>query len=76
VRVKFKLSEPATVTVAITKRGSRKVLKRVKTKLAKGSRTVTLRSSKLGRGTYTVKIDAVDGARNARHVTKTVKIKG
>jgi hypothetical protein len=75
LRLNFKLSEPATVTVAINRRGSKRVLKRVKTTLGKGSRSVTLRSAKLGAGRYTLEITAVDSAGNARHVTRAVTLR-
>jgi X-Pro dipeptidyl-peptidase len=75
LRLNFKLSEPATVTVTIGRHGQKKVLQRLKAKAGKGKRSLTLRSAKLGPGRYTVKITAVDGAGNARHLTRTVTLR-
>jgi X-Pro dipeptidyl-peptidase len=75
LKVSFRLSEPATVTAAVNRHGSKRVLKRVKVKLGKGKRTITLRSSKLGRGRYVLKLSAVDAAGNKRNVTRTVRLR-
>ena len=63
------------MTVAVYGHGAKNPLKTAKARLAKGKRSVTVKSSKLKPGTYTVKLTAVDAAGNARHVTKTVKIR-
>jgi X-Pro dipeptidyl-peptidase len=75
LRVTFRLSEPATVTAAVNRRGSKRVLKRVKVKLGKGRRTITLRSSKLGPGRFVVKLSAVDAAGNKRTITRPVRLR-
>jgi plastocyanin len=64
VRVQFRLSEPATVTVKIKRRGSRKVLKSASVQARAGTRTVTLRSKRLEKGRYTVEIQARDAYGN------------
>jgi X-Pro dipeptidyl-peptidase len=74
-KLTFKLSETATVTATITRRGSKKSLKTVKVTLAKGSRSIVLKSSKLGKGRYTLTLRAVDPARNARSLTRSLTIK-
>jgi X-Pro dipeptidyl-peptidase len=75
LKVSFRLSEPATLTATVNRRGSKRVLKRVKVKLGTGKRTITVRSSKLGRGSYVVKLSAVDAAGNKRNVTRTVRLR-
>jgi plastocyanin len=69
VRVRFRLSEPATVTIRIKRRGSRKVLKSARVQAAAGTRTVTLRSRKLKKGRYTVDIRARDAGGNLSSLT-------
>jgi len=64
VRVRFRLSEPATVTVSIKRRGSRKVLKSARLQARAGMRTVTLRSKRLRKGRYTIEIRARDAFGN------------
>jgi plastocyanin len=64
VHLRFRLSEPATVTVRVTRRGSRKVLKRARVQAGAGSRTVTLRSKRLKRGRYVIRLQARDAAGN------------
>ena len=64
VRVQFKLSEPATVTVRVKRRGSRKVLKAKRVQALAGTRNVTLRSKRLKKGRYTVEIQARDAYGN------------
>ena len=70
VRVKFRLSETSTVTIQIKKRGSRKVLRSVRINARAGSRTVTVRSSKLKRGRYTVELRARDAMGNRSTLAK------
>jgi len=64
VRVRFRLSEPATVTIKIKRRGSRRVLKSASVQARAGTRTVTLRSKRLAKGRYTVEIQARDAFGN------------
>jgi plastocyanin len=62
VRVRFRLSERATVTVRIKRRS--RVLKAASVQAAAGTRTVTLRSNRLTKGRYTVEIRARDAYGN------------
>ncbi len=62
VRVRFRLSEPATVTVRVKKR--RSVLKTARVQARAGTRSVTLRSARLKKGRYTVEIEARDAFGN------------
>jgi plastocyanin len=64
VKVTFKLSENATVTFQVRKRGSKKVLRTVAMRANAGTRTVTLRSAKLRKGRYTVTLVARDSMGN------------
>lgn len=68
VRVRFRLSEPATVTVRVKRRGSRRVVKSARVQLRAGTRSVTLR--KLKKGRYTVEIQARDPYGNVSRVAK------
>lgn len=76
VRVRFQLSEPATVTVRVKRRGSRKVLRSARVQAPAGMRDVTLRSKRLKKGRYTVQIQARDafGNRSSR-ATKRVELR-
>jgi plastocyanin len=62
VRVSFKLSEPATVTVTVKRRKT--VLKAKRIQAGAGTHKVTLRSKKLKKGRYTVEIRARDAYGN------------
>jgi len=62
-RVTFKLSEPAAVTLRVKKR-SGKVVRTVGVQGRPGIRTVTVRSSRLKRGRYTVELQARDASGN------------
>ena len=76
VRVQFRLSEPATVTVSVMRRGSSKVLKAKRVQALAGTRTVTLRSKRLKRGRYTVEIQARDAYGNrSRLATKSLTLR-
>ena len=76
VRVSFRLSEPATVTVTVKKRGSSKVLKSKRLQASAGTRSVTLRSKQLKRGRYTVEIRARDAYGNRSSLAKkTLSVK-
>lgn len=68
VKARFKLSERAKVKVTV-KRGS-KALKSVTTTQAAGTRTVTVKGSKVTRGRVTVEIRATDAAGNASSLTR------
>jgi hypothetical protein len=70
VRVRFTLSEPATVTVRVKRRGSRKVLKSARIQARAGTRTVTLRSKKLRKGRYAVDVQARDAFGNRSTLAK------
>jgi len=72
-RVRFRLSEPASVTIRF-KRG--KATKRtVRRALRAGTRTVTVRGSKLVRGRYRVELQARDARGNrSKVVRKNVKV--
>jgi plastocyanin len=63
-RVRFRLSERATVTIRVKRRGSRKVLRSVNVHAAAGTRTVTVRSERLKKGRYTVELSARDAMAN------------
>jgi plastocyanin len=74
VRVRFRLSEPATVTVRVKR--ARRVVKSARVQAAAGTRTVTLRSKRLKKGRYTVEIDARDASGNrSRLATKRVTLR-
>lgn len=74
VRVRFRLSEPATVTVKV-KRG-RKVVKAKRVQAGKGLHSVTVRSKKLKKGRYTVEILARDASGNrSRLATKRLSVR-
>jgi plastocyanin len=70
VKVRFRLSEPATVTVRVKRKGSRKVLKSARVQASAGTRTVTLRSKRLKKGRYTVEIQARDASGNRSSLAK------
>jgi hypothetical protein len=70
VRVRFRLSETSTVTIQIKKQGSRKVLRTQRINARAGVRTVTVRSSKLRRGRYTVELRARDAMGNRSTLAK------
>jgi plastocyanin len=63
-QIRFKLSENATVTIVLRKRGARKILKAVHRQVRAGMRTVTVRSSRLKKGRYTVEVRARDAFGN------------
>jgi plastocyanin len=74
VRVRFRLSEPATVTLRV-KRG-RRVVKSARVQAPAGTRTVTLRGKRLKKGRYRVEIEARDSAGNrSRLATKRVTLR-
>jgi hypothetical protein len=74
VRVRFRLSEPATVTVRV-KRG-RKVIKSARVQAAAGTHSLTVRSKKLRKGRYTVQVLARDASGNrSRLATKRLSVR-
>ncbi|HEX5616889.1 MAG TPA: plastocyanin/azurin family copper-binding protein, partial [Solirubrobacteraceae bacterium] len=74
VRVRFRLSEPATVTVRV-KRG-RRVVKSKRVQAGAGTHSVTVRSKKLKKGRYTVEILARDASGNrSRLATKRLSVR-
>lgn len=64
-RIRFRVSETATVTANVKRRGSRKVLRRARWQVRRGTRQVTIRSRKLRRGRYSVQLRARDAMGNA-----------
>jgi len=62
--VSFTLSENATVTLQVRKRGAKKVLRTVRLQARAGKRSVVIRSSKLRKGRYTVTLSARDAVGN------------
>jgi plastocyanin len=74
VRVRFRLSEPATVTVRV-KRG-RKLIKAKRVQATAGAHSLTVRSKKLKKGRYTVEILARDASGNrSRLATKRLSVR-
>jgi plastocyanin len=70
VRVRFRLSEAATVTIKVKRRGSKKVLKAARLQAPVGTRSVMLRSKRLKSGRYTVEIQARDAYGNRSSVAR------
>jgi len=76
VRVRFTLSEPATVTISVKRSGSRRVLKSARVQARAGTRSVTLRSKRLKKGRYTVEIRARDAFGNRSSLaTKRLRLR-
>jgi plastocyanin len=74
VRVKFRLSEPATVTVRV-KRG-KKVIKSKRVQAGAGTHSLTVRSKKLKKGRFTIQIFARDASGNrSKLATKRLSVK-
>ena len=65
VRIRFRLSEAATVRIVVRRKGTRKPVKVVTVRARPGKRTVALRLGRLARGRYTIEIRARDAAGNA-----------
>jgi plastocyanin len=71
--VRFALSEPSAVTIRVKR--SAKVLRTVRLQARAGSRAVTVRSSRLVRGRYSVEIEARDATGNrSKLIRSTVRI--
>jgi plastocyanin len=64
VRVRFRLSEPATVTIDVRRAGKGKVYKTARVQAPAGARTVTARGKRLTRGRYVVQLRARDALGN------------
>jgi plastocyanin len=64
VRVRFGLSEAATVTVRVKRAFTGEVLKSARIQARAGTRTLTLRSNRLKKGRYTVDLQARDAFGN------------
>ncbi len=62
--VRYWLSEPATVTITATRRGSKTTLASTTVQSPAGTRTVKLRSRRFTRGTYTVALRVTDAMGN------------
>ena len=76
VRVRFWLSEPATVTIDARRKGSRSVLTGVTVQAPAGTRALTLRSRAFKKGTYTLSLRPTDAMGNrAAAVTTTLRVK-
>jgi plastocyanin len=76
VKVRFWLSEPATVVLDVTRRGSKRVLASATVQSPAGTRTVTLRSKRLKRGAYAVALRATDAMANkSTAASRTVRLR-
>jgi hypothetical protein len=74
VHVSVRLSETATVTARLQRRGAKRVLAFAHVQAPAGKRRLTLRlRSRLPRGTYKVTLQARDAAGNRSAATKTMK---
>ena len=74
MKVSFRLSENATVTIRV-KRGSR-IVKTVTKQLAAGERSVSVRSTKLKKGRYKIEVRARDASGNVSTLaSKSVRIR-
>jgi plastocyanin len=76
VRLRFWLSEPATVVIDARRKGSRTVLTSLTVQAPAGTRALTLRSKAFKKGTYTVSLRPTDAMGNrAAAVTTTLRVK-
>ena len=77
-KLRFWVSEPSTIEVKVTRKGSKRLVTSATLHVAMGTRAVVVRSSSLSKkGTYTVQWHAVDAMANKGNVAKkTVKVKG
>lgn len=66
VRVRFRLSEAATVTIRVLRGG--KLIKAQRVQAGAGTRSVTVRSRRLRAGRYTIRIEARDAFGNRSRV--------
>jgi cytoskeletal protein RodZ len=73
-RVTFTLSENATVTLQVRKRGKKKVVRALTVQARAGKRSVVIRSSKLRKGRYTVSLVARDAMGN-KSATSTAALR-
>jgi plastocyanin len=77
VRVRFWLSEPATVTLSARRKGSRGVLATATVQAPAGTRAVILRDKRLAKkGTYTVELLTADAMGNRGASAKTSRLGG
>ena len=63
-RVRFWLSEPATVSIALARKGSKSSVAATLVQAPAGTRSLVLRTKRLKRGTYRVKLAPVDAMGN------------
>jgi plastocyanin len=76
VQLRFWLSEPATVSIAATRKGSKKAAASATVQAAAGTRSMVLRSKAFKKGTYTVTFAPVDAMGNKGAASaKTLKVK-
>jgi plastocyanin len=76
VEVRYWLSEPATVTITATRRGSKTTLASTTVQSPAGTRIVKLRSKRFTRGTYTVALRVTDAMGNkATAAGKNVRLR-
>jgi plastocyanin len=77
VRLRFWLSEPATVSIATHRRGSKTVLSGATVQAPAGTRSLVLRGKPLKKGTYAVELRSTDAMGNhaAAVTTTTLRIK-
>lgn len=74
-RVEFRLSEPATVTLKVRRKGSKKVLKTITVQAPAGKRKLTVRNLKKGR--YTLELAARDARGNKSTLSnKSLRLRG
>ena len=63
-KITFTLSEDATVSAQLRRRGSKKVLRSASVQARAGKRTIKVKSQKLRKGRYTVSLTARDAMGN------------
>ena len=76
VKVRFWLSEPATVVITVNRRGAKTALASTTVQSPAGTRTVTLRDKRFKPGSYTVALRATDAMGNKATVAgKNVRLR-
>jgi hypothetical protein len=76
LKVRFWLSEPATVQIYAKRHGSKSTLASARVQAPAGTRTVTLRDKRFRRGAFTVSLRATDAMSNkATAGRKTVRLR-
>ena len=74
--MRFWLSEPATVSIALVRKGAKSSGATAVVQAPAGTRSFVLRTKALKRGTYTVELAPVDAMGNkGAAATKTLKVK-